>query len=87
VLLLRLQFEFPQCGINKGNIYILLIDLSLACLQDLQEQVEWMRQEEEAIQQAEEDARLQMQELRKQQREERDARRKADLEKKKAVRE
>jgi hypothetical protein len=24
-LLLRRQYEFPQCGINKGNIYFLFI--------------------------------------------------------------
>ncbi|KAK7107477.1 apical junction molecule ajm-1-like isoform X3 [Littorina saxatilis] len=51
--------------------------------QELEEQVEILREEEESIMLAEEDAREQLAALRKTQREEREIRRKVDLEKKK----
>ena len=57
--------------------------LMLLSFQELEERVELMRAEEDAIQQAEEDAREQLAALRKAAREEREARRKQDLEKKK----
>ena len=57
--------------------------LMLLSFQELEEQVELMRAEEDAIQQAEEDAREQLAALRKAAREEREARRKQELEKKK----
>ena len=57
--------------------------LMLLSFQELEEQVELMRAEEDAIQQAEEDAREQLAVLRKAAREEREARRKQELEKKK----